>query len=580
MVQNQDGKLYLHFDNVKSKSSLEPSIEMEIESYLITGSGPDGRSISPVSSTGEDVTIDNLFNGNWDITVQGLNSDGTPIGEGTQSVEIIANTTTSTSILVEEFSGEGTLTLEINWPYQDLKDPNIDAHVISEKDNTNTNLEFSINSETGEASYSGNLDSGYYTLYIGLYDGDTDDLNNKLIGKIYSLRIVKGNETSYIFEATSDDLNVYGSLTVTVSSDIEKTFDVTLSSNQKSLYEGFSDTLTATPSDDGEYTYSWYLDGIKESETSFQYNIPKTLTLGRHNIDVICSKNEMNSSASCIINIEEHPENFIKINILTKDTSNIEKEFLLTYGLSNIEQLFISNNDTSLLSASSLEANLINYDNNNYLNNKFIIEPFNQDINGQDYTGSYPEFPNDFSIMQLTIDNEEGRNLIYNNENQINFISKGSFNNYTGLFFYSDDCNSKYITVNNIGNIGEFVNGNITLKDMPIYNIYDYKDPANEILIGNYDIEIYFNIKRGNDITISEINLNKNLEDSSYNRNYIMLLDDEFIFDEDKSFSDSDHTQTSWNTESDGSGTSYEIGSIYTVTDSDITFYAIWEENT
>ena len=67
------GDLVIRFNQNVSKDTLGPQIKMEIYSYIISGIGPDGRTFSPITSSGEDVTIRNLFNGDWNITVQGLN---------------------------------------------------------------------------------------------------------------------------------------------------------------------------------------------------------------------------------------------------------------------------------------------------------------------------------------------------------------------------------------------------------------------------------------------------------------------------------------------------------------------------
>ncbi|MGD1822911.1 MAG: hypothetical protein ACPKM0_09160 [Pleomorphochaeta sp.] len=567
-TQSQNGNLTIHFNNENTKSSLVPSIEMEVASYSITGIGPEDRSFTEVTSNGEDVIIDNLYKGTWEITVQGLNSSGTPIGEGTKSVEIIANTTTSTSIVVEEFSGEGELNLDVKWPSQDIEDPNIVSYVISENDDTNTDLEFTINSETASASYSGNLDAGYYTLYLNLYDGETTDINNKLIGKVYSLRIVKDQNTSYTLTTTTDDLNVNGSLSVSVSNNIETTFDVTLSSNQITLYEGSSETLTATPGDEGEYTYSWYLDGKEEDETSNEYTISETLSIGRHNIDVICSKDGMITSSSCVIDIV-FPDNYVKVTIYTKDTTNVEKELYLFYGATNFEQGILEEDDSLLEITSDLNIQLVNYDSEDYFNNIFIGTAYNQNIDLQNY--SKGNYPNNYTYLALKFENQKGTELPLSDNTRFELISYSSLNSYDNFAFNCSDCDSKYISIYNIGNVGELVNGNVTMKNTSIYS-------SDDTLIGNYDVEIYFNVTRGNDITISDIILYNNLDIYDSAESYPMLLDEVFTFDEDKLYTDTNYTQINWNTKADGTGTTYETGSTYTVTDSDTSFYAIWEE--
>lgn len=187
-IQEQGGAgiLRIGFNSSIARSTLVPEISMKAESYSISGVGPEGRSFTPVTSGGEDVTISDLYKGDWTITVVGLNAEATAIGEGNAVVTIIPETTVSTNIRVVEYAGEGTFSLEVNWPDSDIADPQILAMLTptTGESTTPTTLGFEIDKTLGKATYSGDFPAGYYVFEVKLYDGSSGDINNKLYGTV------------------------------------------------------------------------------------------------------------------------------------------------------------------------------------------------------------------------------------------------------------------------------------------------------------------------------------------------------------------------------------------------------------
>ena len=101
----------------------------------------------------------------------------------------------------------------------------------------------------------------------------------------------------------------------------------------------------------------------------------------------------------------------------------------------------------------------------------------------------------------------------------------------------------------------------------------------NATLIDNYDVEIEFNITRGDDIALVDITLYNNIEGNQNNYNYLGYEGQEISVNDNVSFSKEGYTFIGWNTEADGSGTSYLIGDTFIVNKTNINFYAMWEPN-
>ena len=396
---NKVGNLTINFDSATSRDLIEPAIKMDIDSYLISGIGPDGRSFEPISSNGEAVTITDLYIGEWTITVKGLNEDTISISEGTSTVTIESGKTVSTNILVEEYTGTGTIEFNITWPASDLEDPQIVATLTNADSSYTGDLSLNIDSEEGQATLSLDVSSGYYLLNFNIYDGATSDINNKLFGKTNSIRVVKDNSTYVTFETTSSDLNLYGDLSVSVDNNIISPFRVTVSPTDRKVIEGETQDFLANVDVEGEYTYKWYVDGIVQDSSSNLYTIPNDLSIGNHTIDVVAMSNGIISSASTTLIVKENSQDFVQVQLFNTATRNLENQFMLEYGVEGIEQLFVTYPDEESASIGNLRAykatNPMYADEPN-----IIILGFNQSFDIPDSNESWVP-PEDFCQVQL-----------------------------------------------------------------------------------------------------------------------------------------------------------------------------------
>ncbi len=581
LLNTTKGDLVISFDQNVSKDTLEPQIKMDIDSYIISGTGPDGRTFTPITSNGENVTISNLFNGDWTITVQGLNEDGIAIGEGSDNVTIVANKVNSAHIEINEFIGDGTIDLGVNWPTEDISDPQIVATLSQPDLNISHNLSFIVDTTTGTASFNNNYNSGYYILNIALYDGDTTDINNKLIGKSYSLRIVKDNSTAYNLEIKKDDLNLYGEVSVSVANNISSSFEVSLNKTDVTLTEGNTQEFVATANTSGECTYYWYVDGEIQQESSNTFTTPNTLKLGTHSVDVIASKNGIYASATSKITIQEDIGSYIKVKLLTRNTTTIEHEFTLTYGLTNSEQFMTSRPDNSLVTIGDLLTKEITYSDSletplfslEAVNRSFDF-PTNNEIDNW-------SIPDNLSMFQFVIPAITCEDMEFN-EIEASFFTNTITDSYniTGLNFNS--LYQVYLTVDSIGEIGEQVIGSIKADNVPLIGFTSFNENVEQDYdtINNYDVEIEFNIERGQDIYIVELIFdNNNIENPIQDSNY-ELSNTNIQLIGIPSFEREGYTFVGWNTKADGTGTTYQENDSYQVPNSDSTLYAMWQINT
>jgi hypothetical protein len=83
----------------------------------VSGFFSDGlTTFTPVESAALPITVDNLAEGTWNITVDGLNATGGMVSTKTQNVVIASGQETSATFILELPEGTGTASVTIRWP--------------------------------------------------------------------------------------------------------------------------------------------------------------------------------------------------------------------------------------------------------------------------------------------------------------------------------------------------------------------------------------------------------------------------------------------------------------------------------
>ena len=181
----ESGALVINLSSPDSKSIL-PAIDLDIASYDISGTGPDSETFQYTDVTNDNITIDDLKAGNWEITVDAKNMDGVVIGRGSAYADVLDGSTAEIDITVVPLEGNGTLDITLTWSNDISGAISIEAELVG---SAVMPLIFSINGSS--ASYNGEVSAGYYDLNIILKsDG------NKKGGITETIRIIEGQTTS------------------------------------------------------------------------------------------------------------------------------------------------------------------------------------------------------------------------------------------------------------------------------------------------------------------------------------------------------------------------------------------------
>lgn len=293
LISSEKGQLVLIIDNSiqKSITTIEPPVDMNVASYRVSGTGPEGASFQLSGITGSLVTVDSLSIGNWQVTVEALNDSFDIIGAGSVSVAIVAGDTTYADITVVPLSGTGELEIEVSWPSGLLNDPSVSG-TLAPVGESSTDIVLTVSGDT--ATYQNNaLDAGYYTLTLVLKEG-----TNEVWGIPVAVRIIAGETTTGIFTLTSADIDP-GNLSVTITPDMQNPFQISFLGQVQALVPGTDMTVTTTLSPSvPNPSYQWYLRGsLLLGQTGSSITVGGTLQEGNYRLDVVVESDNVLSSS-------------------------------------------------------------------------------------------------------------------------------------------------------------------------------------------------------------------------------------------------------------------------------------------
>mgnify|MGYP001470463887 CR=1 FL=1 len=180
-----------------------PDINENDFSFTITGSGPDGSTFDTDTEEGvSDVTIGSLVFGTWEITVEAIyhgTSEEVSFGDGMSYVDVHAGDTSSCSVSITPFEGQGTLDLSVTWDSSAVASPVLECTLTRVGyDDVSADL----TPGDGSASASLALESGIYSLSIVLKDGETYEYG----GVVDSVRIINSLTTTAAYEIVGETM--------------------------------------------------------------------------------------------------------------------------------------------------------------------------------------------------------------------------------------------------------------------------------------------------------------------------------------------------------------------------------------
>jgi hypothetical protein len=257
--QEKTGSLIMNFP-MNNNRALVPGISMDAAGYDIIGTGPNGASFT-INANQPAATIDGLAFGDWTITAEARNADGTIIGHGESTTTVHAGETSTVNIIVTPLVGTGTLDLTINWNAGDTESPSIESELIPAVGN-GLPLSFSISGGNRGTYINNGIATGYSTLIVKLMDGNPANTTPILtMGAVEIVRIIKDQTTYGVFDF-SEINHPGGSIVIGITPELGDPIPVTMRGQQSEIVLGSSMTVSAdVPPDAGNVVYVWYLNG-------------------------------------------------------------------------------------------------------------------------------------------------------------------------------------------------------------------------------------------------------------------------------------------------------------------------------
>lgn len=292
-LKESQGSLILQLEQSTSRT-IHPNVEVTILSYEVKAIGPKADFFeSTLTATTPNLTKNGLTTGTWTITVKGKNSAGIVIASDTKKVEIKENSTSSTSFNLSTLSGEGTFSIELNWPENIINQPIINASLITTEGSEKI-IPFYIAGNMASFTTS-NLNNGYYILILQLFDG-----TEYVWDMVEATRIIKDEVSSAEITLTADDLSANslntGSINIDGNVDTESAIDITFSGSSSILKMHESMEIIATASEVVD-SYYWYLNGVLlENENSNKISINSYSCIDKNRLTLVVKRENVLSS--------------------------------------------------------------------------------------------------------------------------------------------------------------------------------------------------------------------------------------------------------------------------------------------
>ncbi len=282
--------------------TIVPSVDLDIASYDVQGSGPDGAAFSASAVTGASSQWDDLAAGSWEVTADGKNAEGVVVATGAATATIVAGETAQATITVAPPDGQGSIQVDVSWPAPLVSTPSVIASLATE-DGTTFALTTTLTSDGGSCT-TGQVGSGYYYLSVQLWNGD------KLVwGRTEAVRILAGEVTRAAYPLAAQDVNgtPQGGLALTIQPDLMTPFTVTLSGIQPILPLHTDMTVSASSEAEPD-AWRWFVDGQQvPGSGSPTLTVGSALSPGNYWLDVVAQRGSILSSGHGFFVVSDRP---------------------------------------------------------------------------------------------------------------------------------------------------------------------------------------------------------------------------------------------------------------------------------
>jgi hypothetical protein len=273
----ESASLILNIESEFQLQTLLPDVDPSTCTYEVVGSGPDGVAFNLVTEE-TTVEVSSLEPGDWRITANQKNKDGTVISMGEENTSLQPGNRKSVRLTVKPVQGYGTLDLALYWTQGDVAAPSVEAQLVPVSGSP-IDLGFTLGSASG-VYVSETIPTGNHTLVLKLRDN-----GNMVMGAVEVVKILNKLSTSGVFEFL--DISQDGAcIVVNITPNESDAISVTLDGQLTEISPGGSMTLSASASGTAEnVVYVWYLNG-EAKETGSVYTVGSDLPLGTYRLDV------------------------------------------------------------------------------------------------------------------------------------------------------------------------------------------------------------------------------------------------------------------------------------------------------
>ncbi|MGF1718451.1 carboxypeptidase regulatory-like domain-containing protein [Vibrio kyushuensis] len=293
-----------------SHTTNEPTLDLEADSFLVQGSGPDGETFEFATNDRGARSVQGLAIGPWNVTVTARDKNGNEFARGQKTMTVNADQTTPSIVELTMEEGKGTFEFEVIWPKNIALSP---TPTIELKNNDGEEVngisiavsDYDADNYVTRFSLDNSIDSGYYALVFTIHDGNNSDAKVHLSsGFAETIRIIAGQPT--VVNQTLKGVKGIGSIDLGIELNLNNKLPINIANpdshpTQFAYDSGTEFTVTAdVPEGDDSYgniIRTWYLNGqLVEFGSSFTVNTatsPLTTTFngkyisGHYRLDVV-----------------------------------------------------------------------------------------------------------------------------------------------------------------------------------------------------------------------------------------------------------------------------------------------------
>lgn len=277
LFEVEEGNLAIELNPANRGINWVPEIDMDIASYTITGTGPgENDNFSVTGFTGGVFEKDNLAVGEWEIVIDGYNTDDEKIATASIGAVIRKSQETSVTAAIKPLAGTGSLDVSVSWSDSQgkLADPQVFVVIKDESGNEIAEYTDPVQLTLGDDGISAagvisDLPAGWFEVNIGLFEGIPESEAEAVWQSVYTLRIVKDEVTNGNVVIPEEEINFgEGSLSLSIEEEMENPFEISFTGLPESVKEEEVVTAAAAGNYGDGASLRWYVNGVKQEETT------------------------------------------------------------------------------------------------------------------------------------------------------------------------------------------------------------------------------------------------------------------------------------------------------------------------